>query len=57
MAIARSGQVETIRYINDPSNCLYGRFAMMAFLARVVSPIAADNFGLLAGSIFLGSNS
>ena len=46
-----SGLVETIRYIYDPSNCLYGRFAMMAFPARVVGPIVADNFGPSVGSI------
>ena len=51
MASARSGQVETIRYMNDPSNCLYGRFAMMAFPARVVGPIVADRFGPSVGSI------
>ena len=45
MASAKSGLVETIRYINDPSNCLYGRFAMMAFPACVVGPIVADSFG------------
>ena len=51
MARARSGLVETIRYINDPSNCQYGGFAMMDFFARFVGPIIADNFGPLVGSI------
>ena len=61
MATTRSGLVETIRYINDPSNCLYGRFAMMVVPARVFGPIVADNFGPSAGSIgtldFSGRNS
>ena len=51
MAIARSVLVETIRYINDPSNYLYGRFAKMAFRARVVGFIVADCFGPSVGSI------
>ena len=61
MASARSGLVETIRYINDPRHCLYGRFAMMDFRARVVGPIVADSFGPSVGSIgtldFPGRNS
>ena len=61
MASARSGLVETFRYINDPSNCLYGTFAMMAFPARVVGPIVADSFVPSVGSIgtldFPGRNS
>ena len=61
MASARLGLVETIRYINDPCNSLYGRFAMMAFPAHVVGPIVADSFGPSVGSIgtldFQGRNS
>ena len=51
MASALLSLVETISYIIDPSNCLYGSFAMISFLARVFGPIVVDNFGESVGFI------